>query len=268
MKLLPYGISDFRQLRTEGLYYVDKTMFLPIMEKTSHFLFLIRPRRFGKSVFLSMMRHYYDINERDNFASLFEGLWIADNPTQYRGQFQVLHLDFSRIGGDMDNLEANFDTYCSIALNNFAKKYESYYFEGFADKVEGYANARAKMNYIDFQAKEKDYPLYLIIDEYDNFTNTVLNEKGERVYWALTHAYGFYRDVFKLFKGMFARILMMGVSPVTLDDLTSGYNIATNISFNEDFNLMLGFSETDVRQMIRYYQGFGVLKRDEEELIA
>ena len=268
MKLLPYGISDFRQLRTEGLYYVDKTMFLPIMEKTSHFLFLIRPRRFGKSVFISMMRHYYDINERDNFASLFEGLWIADNPTQYRGQFQVLHLDFSRIGGDMDNLEANFDTYCSIALNNFAKKYESYYFEGFADKVEGYANARAKMNYIDFQAKEKDYPLYLIIDEYDNFTNTVLNEKGERVYWALTHAYGFYRDVFKLFKGMFARILMMGVSPVTLDDLTSGYNIATNISFNEDFNLMLGFSETDVRQMIRYYQGFGVLKRDEEELIA
>ena len=268
MKLLPYGISDFRQLRAEGKYYVDKTMFLPVMERTANFLFLIRPRRFGKSVFISMMRHYYDINERDNFASLFEGLWIADNPTQYRGQFQVLHLDFSRIGGDMDNLEANFDTYCSIALNNFAKKYESYYFEGFADKVEGYANARAKMNYIDFQAKEKDYPLYLIIDEYDNFTNTVLNEKGERVYWALTHAYGFYRDVFKLFKGMFARILMMGVSPVTLDDLTSGYNIATNISFNEDFNLMLGFSETDVRQMIRYYQGFGVLKRDEEELIA
>ncbi len=268
MKLLPYGISDFRQLRTEDKYYVDKTMFLPVMERTANFLFLIRPRRFGKSVFISMMRHYYDINERDNFASLFEGLWIADNPTQYRGQFQVLHLDFSRIGGDMDNLEANFSAYCNMMLDNFVSRYAQYYGDEFVAEIKKMDNFRIKFSYIDVVAKEKGYPLYLIVDEYDNFTNTVLNEKGERVYWALTHAYGFYRDVFKLFKGMFARILMMGVSPVTLDDLTSGYNIATNISFNKDFNLMLGFSETDVRQMIRYYQGFGVLKRDEEELIA
>ena len=268
MKLLPYGISDFRQLRAEGKYYVDKTMFLPVMERTANFLFLIRPRRFGKSVFISMMRHYYDINERDNFASLFEGLWIADNPTQYRGQFQVLHLDFSRIGGDMDNLEANFSAYCNMMLDDFVDRYADFYGGQFAEEAKKIDNFRIKFSYIDVKARQHNFPLYLIVDEYDNFTNTVLNEKGERVYWALTHAYGFYRDVFKLFKGMFARILMMGVSPVTLDDLTSGYNIATNISFNEDFNLMLGFSETDVRQMIRYYQGFGVLKRDEEELIA
>lgn len=97
---------------------------------------------------------------------------------------------------------------------------------------------------------------------------SVLNEQGEGIYWALTHASGFYRDVFKLFKGMFDRIIMLGVSPVTLDDLTSGYNIAYNISFDEDFNQMLGFSEEDVRQMIRYYRECGVLDRDEDQLVA
>ena len=86
---LPYGISDFKQLRAENLYYVDKTMYLPVMEDTDHFLFLIRPRRFGKSIFLSMLRAYYDIKERDNFQSLFEGLWIADHPTENRGRFPL-----------------------------------------------------------------------------------------------------------------------------------------------------------------------------------
>ena len=94
IKLIPYGISDFKQLRRENKYFVDKSMFLPLMEDQGNFLFFIRPRRFGKSIFLSMMRAYYDINERDNFDTLFDGLWIKDNPTPERGKFQVLHMDF------------------------------------------------------------------------------------------------------------------------------------------------------------------------------
>ena len=113
-----------------------------------------------------------------------------------------------------------------------------------------------------------DFKYYFIIDEYDNFTNTVLNEQGEEVYNALTHASGFYRDVFKKFKGNYDRILMMGVSPVTMDDVTSGYNIAMNITTNPQFNQMLGFSEEDVRSMIRYYRYCGELKQDEESLVA
>lgn len=117
----------------------------------------------------------------------------------------------------------------------------------------------SKLNYLNFQTREKNIPFYLIIDEYDNFTNVVLNEQGNEVYHALTHASGFYREVFKKFKGMFERIFMTGVSPVTLDDLTSGFNIGWNISTSYQFNMMLGFSEEDVRTMLQYYKDAGQL---------
>ncbi len=269
VKLLPYGISDFKQLRREGKYYVDKTMYLPVMEDTDNFLFLIRPRRFGKSIFLSMLRAYYDINERDNFQNLFEGLWIADHPTRERGNFQILYLDFSMIGGTSDVLESNFEEYCQVMLNEFAHRYAQYYEEGFEKEVVNLKSSRAKLSYINVKAKNFGHPLYLIIDEYDNFTNTVLNEEGEAIYHGLTHAAGFYRETFKLYKPTFSRILMMGVSPVTMDDLTSGFNIASNISTRAEFNMMLGFSEEDVREMIRYYKGEGKLyNHTEEELLA
>ena len=268
IRLLPYGISDFKQIRREGNYIVDKTMYISKMEMTDHFIFLIRPRRFGKSVFLSMLRAYYDISERDKFQELFKGLWIAGHPTPEQGQFQVMYFDFSRIGGRTDVLERNFDEYCSRVVEGFAKKYQAFYDDEFLPTVMSCPDFRAKINYVNLCAYDAGHKLYLIIDEYDNFTNTVLNEEGEAIYHALTHANGFYRDVFKLFKGMFARILMMGVSPVTMDDVTSGFNIASNISMRQEFNLMLGFSEDDVRQMIRYYQSAGMLDgKDEEALL-
>jgi len=269
IKRLPYGISDFKQLRRDGFYFVDKTKYIPVMEDTDNFLFLIRPRRFGKSVFLSMLRAYYDINERDNFQQLFEGLWIADHETPERGKYQILHLDFSLIGGTSADLERNFEEYCGNMLDFFARDYAQYYPEGFLDEVLSRKTYRSKFTFIHESARRTGAQLYLIIDEYDNFTNTVLNEEGEAIYHALTHANGFYRDIFKLFKGMFARILMMGVSPVTMDDLTSGFNIASNISMRAEFNMMLGFSEADVRQMIRYYQSVGRLDgHTEESLLA
>ena len=268
IKLLPYGISDFRQVRKEGKYFVDKTKYIPVMEETDNFLFLVRPRRFGKSVFLSMLRAYYDINEKDKFQEEFAGLWIADHPTEWRGQFQMMYFDYSRIGGDTGMLEENFEGYCCGVVDDFIKRYKDFYDDDFVNSVLSRKNFRAKFNMIDMEARRLGYPLYLIIDEYDNFTNTVLNHEGEAVYHALTHANGFYRDIFKLFKGMFARILMMGVSPVTMDDVTSGYNIASNISLRPEFNLMLGFSEDDVREMIRYYRDKGRISQDEETLIA
>ncbi len=268
IRLLPYGISDFKQIQREGKFIVDKTMYISRMEMTDNFIFLIRPRRFGKSVFLSMLRAYYDINERDNFQNLFQGLWIAEHPTPEQGQFQVMYFDYSRIGGNTAVLERNFDEYCNIELDAFAQQYARFYAPDFVESVKKITTARMKLNYINTQAKILGHKLYLIIDEYDNFTNTVLNEEGEAIYHALTHANGFYRDIFKLFKGMFARILMMGVSPVTMDDVTSGFNIASNISLRPEFNMMLGFSEEDVRGMIRYYQSVGMLDgKDEEALI-
>ena len=267
-KPLPYGISDFRQIRTESLYFVDKSMYIETMEQAGHFLFLIRPRRFGKSLFLSMLRYYYDINERENFPEMFKGLWVAEHPTPWQGKFQVLHLDFSQVGGEVDVLPVKFNQYFGIRLNDFATRYKAYYPDDFIEQVLELKDADGKFAYITATAQALGHKLYLIVDEYDNFTNTVLNEYGEAIYHAMTHASGFYRDVFKKFKGNFDRILMLGVSPVTLDDLTSGYNIATNITMDSRFNRMLGFSETEVREMIRYYQSADVLHADEEALIA
>ena len=264
-KLIPYGISDFKQVREENKYLVDKTRFFEQMELAGNFLFLVRPRRFGKSLFLNMLEAYYDINEKDNFDKLFQGLYVADHPTEYRNRYQVMHLDFSQVGSDVERLQENFDFYLSISCESFAEKYARFYPGGFVDEVKRIPRGEQKLNYINFTARRSECNLYLIVDEYDNFTNNVLNIKGQEAYHALTHGTGFYRDVFKLFKGMFDRIIMLGVSPITLDDLTSGYNIALNITMDPRFNQMLGFSEDDVRQMIRYYKEVGAIKPEVTE---
>ena len=269
-KLIPYGISDFKQVREENKYLVDKTRFFEQMELAGNFLFLVRPRRFGKSLFLNMLEAYYDINEKDNFDKLFKGLYVADHPTEYRNRYQVMHLDFSQVGSDVERLQDNFDFYLSISCESFAEKYARFYPGGFVDEVKRIPRGEQKLNYINFTARRSGCNLYLIVDEYDNFTNNVLNIKGQEAYHALTHGTGFYRDVFKLFKPMFDRIIMLGVSPITLDDLTSGYNIALNITMDPRFNQMLGFSEDDVRQMIRYYKEVGAIKPEvtEDSIIA
>ena len=267
---VPYGIADFEQVRKEDLYLVDKTMYFEKMERAGHFLFLARPRRFGKSLFLDMLESYYDINQKDNFQELFRGLYVADHPTKEQGQFQVLHLDFSAVGSDLDNLYENFNRYLTQRCILFAQKYAAYYPDGFVEELQSQGNGMAMLNWINGVSHELRLNLYLIVDEYDNFTNNVLNVKGQRAYHELTHGTGFYRDIFKLFKPMFHRIIMLGVSPITLDDLTSGYNIALNMSLDARFNQMLGFSEEEVRQMIRYYKEVGAIGEDktEDDIIA
>ena len=264
VKGIPYGVASFEQLRKENAYYVDKTMYLPIAEEMNNYLFLIRPRRFGKSVFVSMMRAYYDIARAGSFDALFEGLWIHEHPTPLKNAFQIVYFDFSLIGvGDgMADLSRRFNSYCGMVLDLFADTYAKYYGEGFAGKVKGFETASDKLNYINLQAHEKAYPLYLIIDEYDNFTNVILSEGGTEMFRKLTHASGFYREYFKIFKVMFSRVFLIGVSPVTLDDLSSGYNIDWNISQDPRFNHMLGFSESEVREMFRYYQAHGKLRAE------
>ena len=264
-KPIPYGISDFKQVRQENKYLVDKTMFFERMERAGNFLFLVRPRRFGKSLFLNMLEAYYDINEKDNFQELFKGMYVADHPTEYRNSFQVLHLDFSRVGSDVDRLRENFDLYMEVRCDSFAKAYARFYPDTFADELKQIKRGEQKLNFISDAAHAAGYPLYLIVDEYDNFTNNVLNVKGQKAYHDLTHGTGFYRDVFKIFKPMFHRIIMLGVAPITLDDLTSGYNIALNMTIDSRFNQMLGFSEDEVRQMIRYYKDAGAIKPEVTE---
>ena len=268
IKEIPYGVSNFVTVVEQNQYYVDKTMYLPLLEKQPRSLFFIRPRRFGKSIFLSMLRAYYDIAQKPKFEARFGNLWVGKHPTPLQGAYQILSLDFSRVSGQADRLAINFNNYCCGALDDFAFLYEAYYYPGFKQEMKEQPDATTKINFLDRQARNCGARLYLIIDEYDNFTNVVLNEQGDEAYHSLTHASGFYCDVFKMFKGMFERIFMTGVSPVTLDDLTSGFNIGWNISTEPEFNRMLGFSEEDVRQMLQYYKDAGQHNGNVEAMIA
>ncbi len=261
-KRIPYGRSDFVSIIEQNNYYVDKTMYLPMLEDEAYNLFFIRPRRFGKSLLLSMLHAYYDCLTKDKFQDWFGNLWIGQHPTSLQGRYQILHLDFSQIGGDIEHLEEKFNFYLGVELDGFVRDYRAYYSEELYQKVNATQDATGKLALIQSEARSKRYPLYLIIDEYDNFTNTVLNEKGERVYWAMTHAEGFYRDIFKKFKGSFERIFITGVSPVTLDDVTSGFNIGWHISTKPEFNQMLGFSTEDVYEAFNYYKKVGKLFAD------
>lgn len=263
VKRVPYGVADFAQVIEQNQYYVDKTMFIPELEKQPSNLFFIRPRRFGKSIFLSMLYSYYDCAQSHKFQSLFGNLWIGQHPTPLQGKYQVLFLDFSQITGNIDKLETKFNSYLSINLDAFVRQYSEYY-QAEMEEILAQEDFEEKMELIFKAAKAHQYHLYLIIDEYDNFTNVILNERGENVYHAITHADGFYRDVFKKFKGNFERIFMMGVSPVTLDDVTSGFNIGWNISIKPEFDEMLGFSTTNVVEMFTYYKEHGSIPADSD----
>ena len=264
VKQVPYGVSDFATVMSQNLYYVDKTMFLPELEKQPRNLFFVRPRRFGKSLFLSMLYSYYDCNQEESFEKLFGNLWIGQHPTSLQGIYQVLFLDFSQITGKIEVLEERFNAYLCIKLDSFAEQYAAYYGDKKVQEIKTKTQYADKMQIIFDAAKANHFQLYLIIDEYDNFTNVVLNEHGEKVYHAITHADGFYRDVFKKFKGNFERIFMMGVSPVTLDDVTSGFNIGWNISIKPEFDEMLGFSTVDVIEMFSYYKEHGCIPADSD----
>ena len=262
IKGIPYGVASFEEVRSKNRYYVDKTMYLPLLEEASDFLFLIRPRRFGKSLLVSMMQAYYYIAKADRFDTLFDGLWIKEHPTPLKNTFQVIYFDFSLAGAGMGSLEEKFNDYCCKVLDVFAETYATFYDAGFEQAVKAKASASAKLNYINLYAHDKGYPLYLIIDEYDYFTNIILNEGGKELFSNLTRAHRFYCGYFRIFKAMFSRVFMIGVSPIKLNDLTSWYNIGWDISQDPRFNHILGFSESEVRDMFLYYKGVGKLRPD------
>ena len=267
IKLLPQGINDFARIRCENYYYVDKTKYIDHIERDSSYMLIVRPRRFGKSLFLSMLESYYDVKAKDNFEQLFSGLYIGEHPTKWHNYYQVLVLDFSQVLSEYDKLKDSFYSYCNHRLDEFAMKYEDMYYPGFAADIKNEKLTTEKINMIAARAKLYGNHLYLILDEYDNFTNTVWTLKGENIYKSITHGEGFYRDIFKKFKGNFERIFITGVSPITLDDLTSGFNIAEYASNKKVYNQLVGFSENEIREMIKYYQSAGLIEDSSEKIV-
>lgn len=273
-KKIPYGLTDYVLVMTDNYYYVDKTKYIGLLEQTARFLFLIRPRRFGKSLFLNMLSCYYDVKYADRFDELFGNQYIGKHPTTEQGKYLVLRFNFSMIRATDDKLEAAFNQHVSLETDYFASIYASYFKPDFQERLRLISDAAGRLEYICLCAKEQKLSIYLLIDEYDNFTNTILSAKGNDVYHSLTHDTGFYRAFFNVVKGVTTgaeapvkRMFITGVSPVTLDDVTSGFNIGTNITTNRMFNEMVGFSKSELNEMLSYYESEGMLNDSVEDLV-
>ena len=191
---IPYGIADFKRIRNEGWYYVDKTEYIAKLEEGDSFVFFVRPRRFGKSLFLDMLRLYYDRNEKANFEKLFGGLWIGAHPTENRNRYLVLALDFSKAGASGGKtLSESFNVYLDKRLGLFAEAYPEVFDLEFRRSIAN-DDAAAKYTALVGRAKAAGVPIYLIIDEYDNFTNSLIRSTGTEPYRSITHGAGFYRQ--------------------------------------------------------------------------
>ncbi len=277
LKQNPYGIANFNIFRESNYYYVDKTHFIPNIEKKGRYLFLIRPRRFGKSLFLAILEAYYDIEYKDHFDSLFSGTAIHQNSTSEKNSYMVLKLNFSAVKPEVSKIEESFDYYIQKAALRFLKKYEKFLdinMEKVEEEITSLKSASDIMvAFLDY-CQGKEQKLYVIIDEYDNFANTILSESGEQAFIDITHGTGFLRAFFNVIKAgttdmnaPISRLFMSGVSPVTMDDVTSGFNIATNITLDPDINEIMGFTREEVETMIEYYRQSGKIRHSTPELM-
>lgn len=269
LESIPYGVSKFDELREDGRYYIDKTPYIRLLEQRADFLLFVRPRRFGKSLFIDMLRCYYDSNMKDRFQQLFGELDIGKNPTKGANAYWVLSLNFSRLGKKPEEtIAAAFERYMRAQLAAFVRQHEEAFRPEFLVGLDE-KDPRTIFDGIEEARKgPKGRPLYLMIDEYDNFTNELVAGDGRTEYLEITHKTGFYRGWFKIFKDTCSRIFMTGVSPVTMDDLTSGFNIATNISQEDDFNAMIGFDETECVELYSDFKGIGRFTADDPRAIV
>lgn len=271
-KLLPYGMMNFEDIRLDNYYYVDKTAFIPLIEQSDRFFFFIRPRRFGKSLTLNMLQHYYDIRTKDKFDALFGDLYIGKHPTKDRNSYLVIKLNFSGISGDLHSYRKGLDEHCKIVFDYFCDVYADYLPEGIKEKMNEKDGAVSQFEYLFTECARVNQKIYLFIDEYDHFTNTILSDVDSmNRYTDETHKEGYLRAFFNKIKSgtdsSIKRCFITGVSPVTMDDLTSGFNIGTNYSLSSEFNEMMGFTESEVREMLTYYSNTGHFNHTIDELI-
>ena len=265
---IPYGEMSFRRIRTNGWLYVDKTRFLRPLED-ERYVFFIRPRRFGKSCWLSLLECYYGRHWAHEFDDLFGGTDVGRAPTAERGRYVVVRFDFSAFNDKLETLEERFEDYCDIRLQGALKRNADLFPEAALRHILSRSAIDSKLNALFDYAGEHGIPLYILIDEYDNFANTVLVHRGQEAYESFTHGGGFYRNFFATLKagtggegGGLERLFITGVSPITMDDVTSGFNIGENVTLSPKFNDVLGFTEPEVRGLLELYRDRGAFNQD------
>lgn len=254
----PYGSSDFYDLITEDYLYVDRTDRIPLLEAAAKSILLLRPRRFGKSLLLSMQENYYDIAKANEFERLFGHFAIGQNPTPLHNQYLILRWDFSVVTSKptYEEQQQVLTDYLNAEIRIFQSKYQHLLTEKI-EIDERYATGSlwSALNAV----QRSGHRLYLLIDEYDNFANDILMGRrptSQERYEALVFGEGEFKGVFKAVKAAMAgrgldRTFIVGVSPIALHDVSSGYNIATNIYFREEFNDLCGFTEDEVTTLLQ-----------------
>ena len=271
-KRIPYGMQNFEDIIKRDCYYVDKTPFIELIEESNMYFFFIRPRRFGKSLTLSMLENYYDINKKDQFEELFGKLYIGQNPTPEHNTYLIIHLNFAEVAAGLDDYQKGMTGHCNIKFGSFCNVYAHLLPPGTKEEMNSRDGAIEQLSYLCQACSEVGQKIYLFIDEYDNFTNMILaNPQHLERYRHQTHGEGYMRRFFNVIKGAagsaLGRVFVTGVSPVTMDDLTSGFNIGTNYSLTPKFNEMTGFTEEEVRAMLDYYGSVLPFNHTTDELI-
>ena len=264
---IPYGEASFPRIRRNGWLYVDKTRFLRPLED-ERYVFFIRPRRFGKSCWLALLECYYGRHWAHEFGDLFGGTDIGRAPTAERGRYVVVRFNFSAFNDKLETLEERFEGYCHTRLRGALERNADLFPEAAARRILAPPAIDGKLNELFEYVMEQRIPLYVLIDEYDNFANTVLAHRGREAYESFTHGGGFYRNFFAALKagageaGGLERLFITGVSPITMDDVTSGFNIGRNVTLNPEFNDVLGFTEPEVRGLLELYRDRGAFNQD------
>ena len=271
-KRIPYGMQNFEDVIKEDCYYVDKTPFIEQIEESNKYFFFIRPRRFGKTLTLSMLENYYDINKKDKFEEIFGKLYIGQNPTPEHNTYLIIHLNFAEVAAGLDDYKNGLDNHCRLVFNFFCDIYAHILPANTKEGMEKLTDAVSQLRFLCQKCQEVGKKIYLFIDEYDNFTNMILaHEEHLMRYRNQTHGEGYLRQFFNTIKGAagntLGRVFVTGVSPVTMDDLTSGFNIGTNYSLSPKFNEMTGFTEEEVREMLDYYSSVLPFNHTTDELI-
>lgn len=253
---IPYAVADFINLRERGFYYVDKTEYIASLEDYNAPVFL-RPRRFGKSLLISTLASYYDRTKAHRFEELFGGTWIGEHPTPEHNQYMIIRYDFSKMvmADSMEELAQSFnDLNCapvSVMVEHNRDLFGDFQFKNRGDASKMLEEA------LSFILSHELPKVYILIDEYDNFTNQLLTAYNDPLYEEVTTNDSFLRTFFKIIKagigeGSVRTCFCTGVLPVTMDDLTSGYNIAEILTLEPNFQNMLGFTYKETEAYLRY----------------
>lgn len=265
IKRIPYGQAEFGTLRSDNCYYVDKTRFIPLLEDSSRYVFFLRPRRFGKSLWLSVLEYYYDIRDKDRFGEMFGDTYIFDHPTEERNSYLIMTFNFAAVNPDPLYTMESFEDNGRTVVEDFLKRYPQYFRDPERKEILSAATTEGLLRRIFSHTARHGLKLYMFIDEYDNFANTILSVSGRDEYEKLTRGQGFFRFFFNLLKTATSKkgsgldkLFITGVSPVTMDDVTSGMNIGENISLDARFSELLGFTVSEVKEILQYYQ-FSIL---------